>query len=110
MSSWMAVRMKFGGGPDSSVDMVSPVHPMTEVPAGTRGPHDTASYGKAWAAAGRWGSMRIGRSGTPLRDCRASMHSGGITMRTKNRHRFCLAVLVALAVGVPRAQAQAPEF
>jgi lipid-binding SYLF domain-containing protein len=31
-------------------------------------------------------------------------------MRIKSRHRFCLAVLAALAVGVARADAQSPEF
>src|SRR4029450_894706 len=34
----------------------------------------------------------------------------GMIMRIKSRHRFCLAVLAALAIGVARADAQSPEF
>src|SRR4029450_987392 len=33
----------------------------------------------------------------------------GIIMRIKSRHRFCLAILAALAVGVARADAPRPE-
>src|SRR5262245_26161698 len=109
MSSWMAVRMKLGGGPASGVDMVSgPPARLDDPSVRLRAfmiPRLTKSLG---------GRAPVGQHGRKarraLRRAPSFDSSGGDTMRTKSRHRFSLAVLAALVVGVAQADAQSPEF
>src|SRR5262244_1784196 len=91
LSSWMAVRMKFGGGgADSGVDMMlcSPASATTSY-RGQEKLGSPAAPGPAWVQTAR----------RHLRDRRTSMLSGGIAMRTKYWHRLCLTILATLVAG-----------